>query len=52
MGGRHSTEVAFGLHTQPSWVQFLAFPKFFSVIIFLEKIKLSMLPRLINGAAA
>ena len=28
-GGRHSTEVALALHTQPSRVRFLAFPKFF-----------------------
>ena len=28
-GGRHSTEVAFALHTQPPRVRFLAFPKFF-----------------------
>ena len=27
-GGRHSTEVAFGLPTQPSLVRFSAFPNF------------------------
>ena len=29
MGGWHSTEVAFALHTRPSQVRFLAFPNFF-----------------------
>ena len=28
-GGRHSTEVAFALHTQLALVRFLAFPKFY-----------------------
>ena len=30
-GGRHSTEVAFALLTQPTRVQFLAFPRFFRI---------------------
>ena len=44
-GGRHSTEVAFALHTQPPWVRFLVLPRYFQIQNYL------MSQRFINSSA-
>ena len=44
-GGRHSTEVAFALYTQPARVEFSAFPRFFRNFLMLLRFNDSALLR-------